>query len=277
MMAKVYKLTDTLIKIEDIGLAFGDKVILRNINAEVKDIVRPEVPQGQVIGILGPSGVGKTQFSRILSGLQKPTTGTIKVGIKQQPVESGIVGVVAQNYPLFRHRTVLSNLILAAEQADKTHFSADAKEKSLHYLEHFELADKANYYPSQLSGGQRQRVAIIQQLLCSEHFIVMDEPFTGLDPLMKDRVCELIIKISQLHEYNTLFIVAHDIPAVTTVCDRLWLFGRNRDVEGKFIPGSTIQAEYDLIERELAWESGIQSTPRFSEFVNEVKDRFKKL
>ena len=274
-MSKEYILKDTLIKIENVSLKFGEKQILRDINAEVKDIVRPGVTQGQVIGILGPSGVGKSQCSRILAGLQEPTTGRVLVGEKQEPVQSGIVGVVAQNYPLFRHRTVLGNLLLAA---NKTTFNVkEAKEKVAGYLNLFELADKTTYYPTQLSGGQRQRIAIIQQLLCSEHFIIMDEPFTGLDPLMKDKVCDLIIKIANLDERNTLFIVAHDIQAVVTVCDRLWLFGRDRDTKGEIIPGSRIQQEYDLIERELAWEPGIQATARFAEFVHEIKDRFKYL
>jgi ABC-type nitrate/sulfonate/bicarbonate transport system ATPase subunit len=265
---KDYILKDTLVKIENISLKFGEKLILRDINAEVKDIVRPGCTQGQIIGILGPSGVGKSMMSRILCGLQTPNTGTITVNNK--PVQPGVVGMIAQNYPLFRHRTVLGNLTLAAKKSNSV-------SKIQEYLHHFELEDRATYYPAQLSGGQRQRVAIIQQLLCSEHFIVMDEPFTGLDPLMKDRVCELILKIANLHEENTLFIVAHDIPAVVSVCDRLWLFGRDRNDKGEIIPGSKIQAEYDLVERELAWEPGIQSTAKYVDFVNEIKDRFSTL
>jgi len=266
-----YKLTNTLVKIDNINLQFDDKIILKNINAEVKDIVRPTCTQGQVIGILGPSGIGKSQFARILAGLQKPTSGKIFVGEKQEEVRSGLVGMIAQNYPLFRHRTVYTNLLLAAKKGNNT------EDKVKQYLSDFNLFDKCNYYPSQLSGGQRQRVAIIQQLLCSENFIIMDEPTTGLDPIMKDKVCDLIIKISQLHEQNTLFIVAHDISALVTVCDELWLFGRDRDEQGLVIAGATIQEKYNLIERELCWEPGIQNTPQFASFVNEVKDRFKTL
>ena len=268
-----YKYTDTLIKIDNVSLHFDDKIILKPISIEVKDIVRPDVIQGQVIGILGPSGCGKTQFSKILTGLNHPTTGSVTVGGKL--VEPGIVGMVAQNYPLFNHRTVLGNLLIALEQSNLS--KKDALEKANQYLIMFDLLDKSKLYPSQLSGGQRQRIAIIQELLCSEHYLVMDEPFTGLDPLMKDKVCELINKVSNIHEENTIFVVAHDIAALASISDVLWLLGRDRDEQGKIIPGAYIKKEYNLIERGLAWRSDISTTREFSDFISEVKGEFKNL
>src|SRR5579863_3955693 len=122
-MTREYKLRDTLIKISNLGLKFGDKAVLAGLDAEVKDIVRPDCITGQVVGILGPSGIGKTQLSRILAGLQEPTSGNVTVGDKSTPIEAGTVGYVPQNYPLLRHRTVLGNLMVAATRAgadDKT-------------------------------------------------------------------------------------------------------------------------------------------------------------
>jgi len=266
-----YTLKDTLVKIDNICLSFGDTIILKNINAEVKDIVRPGCIQGQVVGILGPSGIGKSLLSKILAGLLKPTSGQVLVGEKQIPVRSGLVGMVAQNYPLFAHRTVYSNLLLSAKKGGNN------KDKVDQYLAEFNLSDKINLYPSQLSGGQRQRTAILQQLLCSENFIIMDEPTTGLDPIMKDKVCNNIIKISKLREDSTLFIVTHDIPAAIAVCDKLWLIGRDRDENGNIIPGASIKEMYNLIERDLCWQPDIQGTPQFASFLNEVKNRFKTL
>ncbi len=266
-----YELRETLVSIENVNLELGNKRILHGVSVSVKNIVRPGVTTGQVVGVLGPSGIGKTQFSRILSGLQAPTSGSVNVAAegKMLPVKAGLVGVVAQNYPLFRHRTILSNLVVAASQTP-----GDARQRSLDMLARFGLADKASEYPSQLSGGQRQRVAIAQQLLCSEHFIVMDEPFTGLDPLMKDRTCELISQVASMDERNTIFVVAHDIPAVAAISDTLWLFGRDRDSTGAPIPGSKIQATYDLAATGYAWEPGIQSTAKFASLVAEIRARF---
>lgn len=267
----VYK--DTLIKIDNVSLSFDDKIVLKPISIEVKDIIRPGVVQGQTIGVLGPSGIGKSMFSKILTGLIKPTTGTIIVGGK--PIEAGIVGYVAQNYPLFNHRTVLGNLLVATEHLNFS--KKDALAKVNEYLIMFDLVDKAKFYPSSLSGGQRQRISIIQELLCSEHYLVMDEVFTGLDPIMKDKVCELINKVANIHEENTIFVVAHDISALVSISDSLWLLGRDRDTDNKIIPGAYIKKQYNLIERGLAWRKDISLTREFSDFVGEVKGEFKNL
>jgi len=259
------------VAIKDVSLSFDGVPILSHVNAEVRDIIRPGLTQGQVVGILGPSGVGKTQIGRIMAGLQAPTSGEVIVDGGKR-AEAGLVGLVAQNYPLIRHRTVLGNLIVAAKQAGLS--GAAARNKAMEHLKRFDLVDRASHYPSQLSGGQRQRVAIIQQLLCSEHFIIMDEPFTGLDPIMKDRTCALINQVAALDEKNTIFIVAHDISALVSVSDTLWLLGRDRDTQGNIIPGARIQAVYNLIELGLAWHPELTDTTPFYSFVSEVKSRF---
>lgn len=83
--------------------------------------------------------------------------------------------------------------------------------------------------------------------------------------------------MAQLHEKNTIFVVAHDIAALCQISDCLWLFGRHENADGQPIPGSTIKMQYNLIERNLAWQSGISSTRAFADFVNEVKEQFKHL
>lgn len=268
-----YEYKNTLIKIDNISLVYDDKVILKPISIEVKDIVRPNCLTGQIIGILGPSGIGKSSLVKILTGLNKPTTGSVTVGGK--PVEAGMVGYVAQNYPLFNHRTVLGNLLVATEHLNIS--KKDALEKVNKYLVMFDLLDKAKLYPSQLSGGMRQKTAIIQELLCSEHYLVLDEPTSGADPLLKDKICDLINKVANIHEENTIFVVAHDISTLVSISDTLWLLGRDRDSNGKIIPGAYIKKQYNLIERGLAWRKDISTTREFSDFVLEIKEEFKNL
>ncbi|HET8646690.1 MAG TPA: ATP-binding cassette domain-containing protein, partial [Vicinamibacteria bacterium] len=149
-----------------------------------------------------------------------------------------------------------------------------AREKALSFLRRFHLEDRGHLYPSQLSGGQRQRVAIAQQFMCSEHFLLMDEPFSGLDPLAVDRVCELISEVAGLHELNTIVVVTHDIPAAIEVSDTIVLLGRDRDAQGKVIPGARVQATYNLVERGLAFRKGVTTTPEFMELLREILARF---
>ncbi len=99
-------------------------------------------------------------------------------------------------------------------------------------LDRFNLRKQAALYPAQLSGGQKQRAAIAQQLLCSDHFLLLDEPFSGLDVIMIEKVSEMIVEIACTHELNTVIIVSHDIVSTAAIADTLWLMGRDRDANG---------------------------------------------
>jgi polar amino acid transport system ATP-binding protein/sulfate transport system ATP-binding protein len=270
-----YSLGQTLLKIENVCLEYDGRPVLKNVNGEVRDIIVPGRVQGQVVGFLGPSGCGKTSLFRIIAGLNQPTSGRVSVNGFDRPVRAGEVGVVSQSYPLFEHRTVLGNLMLGARQKEKD--SQVAHDKVMALLNEFGLEDKFNLYPAQLSGGQRQRCAIIQQILCSEHFLLMDEPFSGLDLLMLEKTCELITKVADMDDLNTIIVVTHDVTAACSVADHLWLMGRDSDSNGNKLPGSRIVKEYNLIERDLCWQPGIITTAPFMDFVREVKEEFRRL
>src|SRR4051812_10270150 len=113
----VCELKETLLKVEGVSKTLGGSLILKDVNLEIRNIVRPGYTQGQVVGLLGPSGVGKTCLFRILAGLDQPDCGSVLVEEEGIPVKRGMVGVVAQNYPLFAHRTILGNLTVAGRNA----------------------------------------------------------------------------------------------------------------------------------------------------------------
>ena len=265
----------TLLKAEDVSVTLGGNPILRDLNLEIKDIRRPGAVAGQVVGMLGPSGIGKTTLFRVLAGLDRPHTGRVLIGEQGVPVQRGMVGVVAQHYPLFMHRTVMGNLLVAGKRAGLAHDAAVEKAGGL--LARFGLLDRSGHYPAQLSGGQKQRVAIAQQFMCSEHFLLLDEPFSGLDPMGIDRVAELLNEVACMHELNTIVVVTHDIGAAVEVADTIWLMGRDRDAQGNVIPGAKIKESYNLIERGLAWRDGIAMEPAFLETLREIRMRFPSL
>jgi polar amino acid transport system ATP-binding protein/sulfate transport system ATP-binding protein len=263
----------TLLKVENVCLEYDGRPILRNVCAEIKNVTRPGITTGQIVGFLGPSGCGKTSLFRIIAGLDQPTSGRVTINGFDRPVEAGEVGVVAQSCTLFRHRTVFSNLLVGAMKKEPN--EKIATEKVNEFLHEFDLLDKAKLYPAQLSGGQRQRCAIGQQILNSEHFLLLDEPFSGLDMVMEEKTCALLTRIANRDDLNTIIVVTHDVTAAVSIADHLWVMGRDTDAEGKKVPGARILKEYNLIERDLCWRPDIATSPVLTEFVREVKEGFR--
>lgn len=265
-----YSLAETLIKLENISLQFGDFLCLRDINLEIKDIISSTETLGQVITLLGKSGVGKTQLFKILSGLQKPTTGTVLIGKEQKAVEPGIVGMVLQTYPLFKHRTLESNLNLVSND----------KEKVKAYMEDFDIYQHRKKYPKDLSGGQKQRTAVVQQLLTSEHFVLLDEPFSGLDPVATEKLCKMINKIANQDEQNTIIISSHILEPSLAISDMALILGHEyKDVEGvrTKVEGATILYQEDLAAQGLAWNPDIRKDKKFIDLVETIRATFQTL
>ena len=254
---------EVLLQAKEINLSYDGKQILRDINFEIKNITRPGIKQGQVISLVGRSGIGKTQLFKVLSGLQKPTSGEILLQGNRK-VKPGDMGVIFQNYYLFEWRTIRTSLMLAA----KKNPLIAGKEKAAieEYAANFNLTDHLHKYPQQLSGGQRQRVSIIQQMLNGSDFLLLDEPFSGLDVLVLDKVVELLLQVSVSDDLKTLIIVSHDIATSVAISDTVFILGEEK---GK--TGATIVKEIDLIERGLAWEKDCRNEKAFVDTIGEIK------
>src|SRR5579859_6122942 len=273
-----YTKKEVLLQARELSLSYGDKCILRDIHFSIRDIVRPGLRQGQVVSLVGRSGIGKTQLFRVLSGLQQPSRGSIIIRERkpaetgggtievwrERPVRPGDMGVIFQNYYQFGWRTVRQSLLLAAR---KNPALAGKEEEAIReYAERFDIADTLQSYPAQLSGGQQQRVSIIQQLLKGSNFLLLDEPFSGLDICVLDKVTELLLQVSLSDELKTLIIVSHDIATAVAISDTVFILGKAPDGEG-----STIVKEIDLIERGLAWKKDVREEKAFIDTIKEIK------
>lgn len=252
---------EVILSVQNVNLSYDGKPILHNINFEIKNIVRPGLKQGQVVSLIGRSGIGKTELFKLLSGLQKPTSGTIRIH-QNKDVMPGDMGVIFQNYYLFQWRTIYQSLLLAAKQNPA--LNGTAKDAIESYAAHFDLKEHLHKYPQQLSGGQRQRASIIQQLLKGSDFLLLDEPFSGLDVCVLDKMVDLLLDVSLSDELKTLIIVSHDIATAVAISDTVFILGKTTE-------GATIEKEIDLIERGLAWNLDVKKKPAFIETVDEIK------
>lgn len=277
-MAIPYEQKDTILHVENLSVAYGEKVIIQNVNLIEKDTVREGKAQGQVIAMLGRSGRGKSTLFRALTGLEKPTTGKVLIPDYSKPaangmqpaklVQEGDVGFVNQKYTLFRHKTVYQTLQFALRKSSLT--SAEKEEKIMHYLQEWGLEKNKDQYPNFLSGGQRQRTAILEQLLSSGFYMILDEPFSGLDIGNIMSVKKAFELIGQSHELNTIIFSTHDIELAVELADSIYILGYPPDDKGNVTHVGTILKHFDLKQMGLAWHDGL-AAPHF-ECVQMIKE-----
>lgn len=272
-----YEQRDIILHAENLSIKYGDKLIIDNISFEEKNIVRPGKIQGQIIAFVGRSGRGKSTLFRALTGLEVPATGHVlipdytkeAVNGKQpaRKVQEGDVGFVNQKYTLFRHKTVYHSLHFALR---KTKLTAQEKhEKIMQYLADWGLEVCKNQFPNELSGGQRQRTAILEQLLSSGFYMVLDEPFSGLDVGNIINVKESFRLINESHELNTIIFSTHDIELAVELADSLYVLGYGKNEDGTLSNTGTILKHFDIKHMGLAWNDDFND--RHIELVKEIK------
>jgi ABC-type multidrug transport system ATPase subunit len=277
-MVPTFERKEALITASNISKSFGSKLILRDIGVGddpfvISNIRRPDMQQGQTVAMIGESGSGKTTFFKLLSGILEPSTGSITIPhfkdgevLEYVPIQAGDVGMVQQTYPLSRNQSVYQMLYDAARQGCVP--KKEQKEKIDEYLNNWNLWNQRFLSANGLSGGQRQRVAIIEQLLCSSHFIIFDEPFSGLDVKNIEDVKKSFKKITTTDEINTIIFSTHDIHLAVELADSIYVMGYEKNSEGSRLPGGTIVKKYDLKETGLAWSEIY--TPAHNELAQEI-------
>lgn len=270
----MYTTGNTLLYVEDLCVAYGEKVVIKDVNIIEKDVQRATETTGQVIAVVGRSGRGKSTLFKALTGLIKPTKGKVLIADTAtagendaKEVEEGDVGFVNQKYTLFRNKTVHETLMFALRNQKMT--KEQKQEKINAYLETWGLTAAKDQYPNEMSGGQRQRTAIIEQILCSGHYMVLDEPFSGLDVGNIEDVKKAFSLISSQHEFNTIIYSTHDIELAVELADSIYVIGYPT-VDGKQLNYGTIVMNVDMKKRGLAWkEFGADHI----EVVKEIKAR----
>lgn len=277
-MALPYSQSETILHVQNLSVAYGDQVIIKDVNFEEKNTTRPGMNQGQIIAFLGRSGRGKSTLFRALTGLKKPTTGHILIPDLTKPIANGQqpakmvcegdVGFVDQKYTLFRHKTVYQSLMFALRKSPLS--EKEKEEKISQYLKDWGLLQARNKYPNELSGGQRQRTAIMEQLLSSGFFMVLDEPFSGLDVGNIENVKKAFELINCSHELNTIIFSTHDIELAVELADSIYVIGFPPGIKESAHPYGTVLRHFDLKQMGLAWHDGL--TAEHLECVHAIKE-----
>ncbi|MCS5708094.1 ATP-binding cassette domain-containing protein [Candidatus Berkiella cookevillensis] len=194
-----------MLSIHNASKHFGTHAVLKNINLQMNT--------NSIIGLAGPSGGGKSTLLRSIQQLEVLDSGDITCPEK--------TGFMFQDFQLFPHMTVLSNLSYAPTVGNKAIDPMLHQKRSLDLLEILGIKEKADYFPHQLSGGQKQRVALARCLMMQPKLLLCDEPTSGLDI---SSIRDVIGLLNNIHAMGVSMIIAsHDLNFLTELADRILL------------------------------------------------------
>jgi iron(III) transport system ATP-binding protein len=222
-------------------------VVLRGVTRvydgrRVLDAVSLSAPEGRVVALLGPSGSGKSTILRLIAGLEPLDAGEILIGDERASApaytvapERRSVGMVFQDFALFPHLTAAGNVAFGLPNLTRAARDIEA----LRWLDRVGLCHRAGAFPHELSGGEQQRVALVRALAPKPRAVLLDEPFSGLDPTLRDELRDLTL--TALAEAGaTTFFVTHDAEEALLVADRLVILKA-----GKVLQDATPREAYD--------------------------------
>jgi len=230
-----------MIELKHVEIAFPDVTPLKDVNATIN--------RGDVIAVIGPSGIGKSLLLRCINMLGTPTKGQIFLDGEEITAKSYDVtkvrkkiGMVFQNFNLFSHLTVIEN-IMEPQIKLLGRSKKEAYEKAMYLLKKVGLADRYAKFPDEISGGQKQRVAICRTLAMDPEIILLDEPTSALDPAMVGEVQNVIRDLAG--EGCTMMIVTHDMKFARAICTRVFFMD-----EGGIYEEGTAEQIFEHPEKE---------------------------
>ncbi len=200
------------------------------------DDVSLEIAAGEICGIIGYSGAGKSTVLRLVNALETPTSGLVEIDgvditrLSERDLRRlrGDIGMIFQQFNLFDSRTVAGNVAYALEIAGRPR--AEIRTRVAELLAFVGLADKAKSYPEQLSGGQKQRVGIARALATSPRILLADEATSALDPDTTQEVLSLLKRVNA--ELGiTILVITHEMDVIRTLADRVVVMEQGRVIE----------------------------------------------
>ncbi len=209
----------SILKLTNINKSYGDNLVLKDFNLEVED--------GQLVSLLGPSGCGKSTLLKTIAGIVQEDSGSIFIDgkdITNLVPEKRDTVIVFQDHLLFPHMTVRDNIGFGLKMRNIPKSAINNTVEEL--LSMIKLDDKANSYPSELSGGQQQRVALARALAVKPKVLLLDEPFSNLDPALRSDM-RVLTKQLQKQTNTTTLLVTHDKDEAMVMSDKIAVMLKN--------------------------------------------------
>lgn len=234
----------------------GDIVALEDVSLQLRD--------REFLSVLGPSGCGKSTLLRCVAGLERISSGAIRIngdGLEGPPQS---LGIVFQRDTLADWRSIIQNVLLISEIRGT--INSNTRSRAMTLLSLFGIADYAERFPWELSGGMRQRAAICRALLDDPELVLMDEPFGALDAMTRDQLNVELQRI-WLDTRKTVMFITHSISEAVFLSDRVAVMSRN---PGRIIETFTIDLPRP---RRLA----IRETPEFARYLSQIRGVFMSL
>lgn len=216
-----------MIHFHDVSKMYGSFRAVHNVNLHIRE--------GELVTLIGPSGSGKTTTMKMINRLIEPSGGTILINGKPVSEHNVVelrrnIGYVIQNIGLLPHMTLAENIAIVPKMQkwDKSRYEARVDE--LLTLVGLNPAQYRNRYPAELSGGQQQRIGVIRALAADPAIVLMDEPFSALDPISREQLQDEVLRLQQtLHK--TIVFVTHDIDEAIKMGDRICIMNQGQIVQ----------------------------------------------
>ena len=243
-------MTKEKLKVKNITVNFEEKSVIEDVTVTLNE--------GELVSILGVSGVGKTTLFNVIAGLINPCIGTVELDGENIIGKSGKISYMLQKDLLFPFKTILDNvslpLILKGENKKK------AREIAGKYFSQFGLEGMKNKYPKELSGGMRQRAAFLRTYMFSSEIALLDEPFSALDTITKQKIHTWYLDVVKKLNISILFIT-HDIDEAILISDRIYI------ISGK--PGKKVNEIEVKINKNISNEE-VSMTQDFLNYKKEI-------
>ena len=204
-----------MIQFEHVSKSYGKTPVLKDLNFTI--------PDGQFVVLIGPSGCGKTTTMKMINRLLEPDSGTIRIDGQDIHAQDKVelrrhIGYVIQQIGLFPNMTVAQNICVVPKLLKYDKARCDEIVQEMLQLVHME--QYANKYPSELSGGQQQRIGVLRALAASPPIVLMDEPFSALDPLTREALQDEVKNLQQQLN-KTIVFVSHDMSEALKLADTI--------------------------------------------------------